>query len=326
PLPLARLHHVTRPRERQPDLPALVPVRVAARVIEVQVRVDDDVHVLRGEARVPQRVLQPRRRPGVVHAVDLAELRVLLVAHAVVDQHERLRRPHQQPAARERDAVPLVRRDPPLPQRLGHHPEHRAAVQPLEPRLQRVQPEPAQRPAAAEGEVGGRLCGSRPATLAHRTTPVLALALAPAHFTPNPSTAAATSAGAAAARAASATPRVPPSPRSPAPRAVPAACAAAPPSRARPRTRGAAPRSPRRSTRSARPASGAAPPARPAATAAPCTAPAPPARGPSPIPAPGTGTSNRTPRCAPRRPGPPAAGARPPRSRGSAARSPPCPA
>src|SRR5690606_7334254 len=289
--------------------------RVPARVIEVQVRVDDDVHVLRGEARVAQRILQSRRRPGIVQAVDLVELRALLGAEAAVHQHQRARRLDQQAAQGERDAVPLIRRDPPLPQRLGHHPEHRPAVQPLEPRLQRVQPEPPQRTCTPQRQVGRGLRKLHHCTLLHRTTLALAHAHALALFTPSPSSAAATSACAAAARDASAAPRAPPSPRSPAPRAARTAGAAPPPSRARPRTRGAALRSPRRSTRAARPASGAAPPARRVATAAPCTAPSPPARGPSPIPAPDAGTPSRTPRCAPRRPGPPAAGARLRRSR-----------
>ena len=57
----------------------------AEHVVEVQVRRYHDVDVVRREAHIPDRVLQAGGVALVVHAVDLPELLVLLVADAGVD-------------------------------------------------------------------------------------------------------------------------------------------------------------------------------------------------------------------------------------------------
>ena len=49
----------------------------------------------------------------------------------------------QEAAQRQGDSVPVVRRDTPLPQRLGHHAEHGAAVEGLAAGLQGVAREAA---------------------------------------------------------------------------------------------------------------------------------------------------------------------------------------
>ena len=66
-----------------------------------------------------------------------------LLPSAGVDQHQPVGVLDQQAAHRERNPVPLVRLDPALPERLRHHAEHGAAVEPLEAALQRVAAEPA---------------------------------------------------------------------------------------------------------------------------------------------------------------------------------------
>src|SRR5690606_9633820 len=74
---LLLLHHVARPRKRRPDASVGIPDGVAPGVVEVQVRVEDDVDVLRIVPRVADRVLEAGRLALVLDAVDLAELRVL---------------------------------------------------------------------------------------------------------------------------------------------------------------------------------------------------------------------------------------------------------
>jgi hypothetical protein len=99
----------------------------AAEVVEVEVRGKDDVDRVRGEAAFGQRVIE-RDRP--VERVDVALLRVHLVAGAAVDEHAAPVRFHQQRPHRQLDAVALVGRRQPLPQRPRHDAEHGAAIEP----------------------------------------------------------------------------------------------------------------------------------------------------------------------------------------------------
>ena len=68
---------------------------------------------------------------------------VLLVPGAAVDEHEPIVVLDENAAHAERDAVALVGGDAALPERLGHDAEHRAAVELLSARLQRVDAEAA---------------------------------------------------------------------------------------------------------------------------------------------------------------------------------------
>ena len=104
------------------------------------------------EARVRQRVIQ---MAAAIDRVDLVELRVLFVADARIDDHgpppSDDERPHRQG-----DAVALVSRRFPLPQRLGHDAEHRAAVQAEEAVADRNQLELAHRKRDRDRRLGAR--------------------------------------------------------------------------------------------------------------------------------------------------------------------------
>src|SRR5205823_6268051 len=76
--------------------------------------------------------------PVVVHAVDVPEVGVLLVADPRVDQHQAVVVLDQQAAQRERNAVARVGRDAPLPQGLRYDAEHGAAVEGLAARFECV--------------------------------------------------------------------------------------------------------------------------------------------------------------------------------------------
>src|SRR6185503_15655421 len=82
--------YVPRLRERRHHPSRVVASRVAAGVVEMQMRVDHERDVIRRYAELTQPVLQLRRttRPRVLDAVDVVELVILLVPRAVVDQHE----------------------------------------------------------------------------------------------------------------------------------------------------------------------------------------------------------------------------------------------
>ena len=84
------------------------------------------------------------RCPRSIDAVDVVELRVFLVAEPGVDDH-RPHAAHDERPHRERDAVAIVGRRLPRPQRLRHDAEHRAAVEAEEAVVQRDQLEIAER-------------------------------------------------------------------------------------------------------------------------------------------------------------------------------------
>ena len=75
---LPRLHDVSRLGEGEPNGAIPIPVRVAAGVVEVEMGVDDDRHVLGPESRRVQAIFQRRAvvGAGVFDAVDVLELRV----------------------------------------------------------------------------------------------------------------------------------------------------------------------------------------------------------------------------------------------------------
>ena len=133
---LSLLHDVARVRKRRAHRARRIDVRVAAGVIEVEVGIDDELHVRRAVPRGGDRVLEVRagdalivQRAAVLQAVDLVELRALLVARAGVDENEAVVMLDQQAAHAEWNAVPVVGRDALLPEWLGDDAEHRAAVE-----------------------------------------------------------------------------------------------------------------------------------------------------------------------------------------------------
>src|SRR4029077_7944707 len=85
-------------------------------------------------------VLQPRAPSAslVVHAVNVLELRIFLVAEARVDQDEPVWMLDEEAPHRQGNSVALVRWDATLPQAFRHHPEHCASVQAHRSALDRV--------------------------------------------------------------------------------------------------------------------------------------------------------------------------------------------
>src|SRR5205814_4020119 len=117
-----------------------LPIRVAAGMIEVEVRIDHPAHVVRRMAQLRQGILETGAAvlPLVHDPIDVPELGVFLVAQAGVDEHEAVVVLDQETTQREGNAVAVVRGNAPLPQRLGYDAEHGAAVEGLAAGLERV--------------------------------------------------------------------------------------------------------------------------------------------------------------------------------------------
>ncbi len=126
PVPVVRVGRIVPlpapddvPRARKPRADLLtVAHREAARVVEVQVRREDDVDVVGRQPGLGERVIEVVRP---IDAVDLAEAAAFLVAEAGVDEH-RPHAAHDQRPHRQRDPVAVVRRSLALPQRRGTTP------------------------------------------------------------------------------------------------------------------------------------------------------------------------------------------------------------
>ena len=103
-------------------------------MIEVQVRVDDDVHIVRVHAVVLQALDEVRP----VERVNVALLGIEFVARSCFDQNGLSAGIHQQAVHRQRDAVPSVRGHFLFPQGTRDHAEHGAAVQSQMPRYENM--------------------------------------------------------------------------------------------------------------------------------------------------------------------------------------------
>ena len=114
----------------------------------MEVTVDHQRNVLRAHTDVEQAILQRRRSPysAVLDAVNVIKLLIFLVSGAGIDQYRADLVVDEQTAHAELDAVLLVGHDAALPERLGDNAEHRAAVQLLAARLDRVDRPPAKAP------------------------------------------------------------------------------------------------------------------------------------------------------------------------------------
>ncbi len=153
-LPFAAAHHVARAREPGSQLAAGVPFSEPARMVEVEVRRQDDVDVGGGQSGLGKRVVQV---PRSLHTVDVAELLVLLVAQARVDEE----RPHasdEEGAHGQRDAIPIVGGHLGRPQGLRHNTKHGAAVETEGTVIERHELEVPERMAGDPRE-GGRIVG-----------------------------------------------------------------------------------------------------------------------------------------------------------------------
>ena len=137
-LPL--LHHVARLGKCRDDIALGIASGVSTGVIKVQMRIDHERDVRRLIAKLPQSVLQLRgvALAAILHAIDIVEFLVLLVPRAGIDEHQPALVLDEQAAHAELNPVALVRRNATLPKRFGHDAEHRATIQLLTPRLDRV--------------------------------------------------------------------------------------------------------------------------------------------------------------------------------------------
>ena len=150
PMVLAFLHHISRIRKRRPHRARRIDVRIATRVIEVQVRVDHERYVGHTMAGRDDRVLEIRARDALVvqrtrvlESIDVVELRVLFVPRAGIDEHEPDVVLDQEAPHPERNPVAFVGRDLAFPERLRHDAEHRAAVELLAAGLEGMHSESA---------------------------------------------------------------------------------------------------------------------------------------------------------------------------------------
>src|SRR5438874_10819733 len=138
--------------ETQSDATRRIAVGIAARVIEVQVRIDHPTDVGGGMPELRERIFELGTPvlPLVHDSVDVFELLVFLVAEPRVHKHEPVVVLDQEAAQRQGNAVALVGRNAALPQRFRHDAEHGAAVEGLAAGLERVAGEAAD----SEGGVG----------------------------------------------------------------------------------------------------------------------------------------------------------------------------
>src|SRR5437667_10691038 len=151
-LQLPPLDDVASLWETQSDATRRIAVGIAARVIEVQVRIDHPTDVGGGMPELRERIFELGTPvlPLVHDPVDVLELLVFLVAEPRVHKHEPVVVLDQEAAQRQGNAVALVGRNAALPQRFRHDAEHGAAVEGLAAGLERVAGEAAD----AEGGVG----------------------------------------------------------------------------------------------------------------------------------------------------------------------------
>jgi len=96
-------------------------------MVEVQMGVDDQMNVVVGEAMALQRVAQGRHPLHCKHGVELG---ILLIAETSIHQDVLAVSLDQQTVQVERNTIQLIRRAAFLPERLRHHPEHGATIQP----------------------------------------------------------------------------------------------------------------------------------------------------------------------------------------------------
>src|SRR5437764_264457 len=119
--------------ETESDATRRIAVGIAARVIEVQVRIDHPADIGGDMTELRERIFELGTPvlPFVHDPVDVFELLVFLVAEPRVHKHEPVVVLDQEAAQRQGNAVALVGRNATLPQRFRHDAEHGAAVEGL---------------------------------------------------------------------------------------------------------------------------------------------------------------------------------------------------
>jgi hypothetical protein len=95
-------------------------------MIEMQVRVDDDVHILRPDS-VPREIVRQSR--SVLDPVYVRIFGIELIADAGFDQDFMISGQHEQASERQPNPVSFIGRKLLFPEGLGHDAKHLAAVQ-----------------------------------------------------------------------------------------------------------------------------------------------------------------------------------------------------
>src|SRR5882762_7326137 len=139
-LQLPPLDDIPRLGEARRDAARRIAVGIAARVIEMEVAVDHPAHVGGGVAELREGIFQlgAPALPFVLHAVDVPELLVFLVAEPRVHENQPVVVLDQETAECQGNPIALIGGDAALPQGFRHDAEHGAAVEPLGPALQGV--------------------------------------------------------------------------------------------------------------------------------------------------------------------------------------------
>ena len=124
--PFAAAYDIPRPRKARPQPAFRVAHGESAGVIPVQVRRKHDVDVVGRDAGISERVIQIA---AAIQREGAAERVVRLVPEPRVDEH-RPGAADDQLTDGHLDAILVVGGKPLAPQRLGHHTEHRTAIEP----------------------------------------------------------------------------------------------------------------------------------------------------------------------------------------------------
>src|SRR5262245_37353250 len=123
---LPMLDHIPCFGEGRTHRSVIGPYRIATRVIEVKVRVDDEVNVFRVHAQTLQRCSQRRCTLHREHAVELC---ILLGPETGIDKNVFPMCPNEKSCDGQWDPVQLIHRTATLPQDFWHDAKHGSAVQ-----------------------------------------------------------------------------------------------------------------------------------------------------------------------------------------------------
>ena len=132
---LTPLYDITSFREGRHNLAIIAAKRVSASMVEVKVRAKHDVDIGRIEPGVSNAILESGRISCVRDPINISEFLVVLVPHSSIDKDESVRSLYKQTPHGQRDSIPIVGRDTPLPEGLWNNSEHRSTVELLNTRF-----------------------------------------------------------------------------------------------------------------------------------------------------------------------------------------------
>jgi hypothetical protein len=123
------LYDITSFREGRHNLAIISAKRVSACMVEVKVRTKHDVDIGRIEPGVSNAILKSGRISCVRDPINFSEFLAVLVPHSGIDEDESVRSLDKQAPHGQRDSIPIVGRDTPLPEGLWNNSEHRPTVE-----------------------------------------------------------------------------------------------------------------------------------------------------------------------------------------------------